>query len=245
MVKSLYDKLNETGVDIVSLNLPDSFWIALWKLDISQRIKLFLWKCLQNSLSTNSKLFGKVNDVDPYYTMCGTEIETTENLLLHCPYAKEIWNSSPNPITLNINISSTFLELCKDWIKNPRKQISLELILTKMWFIWKEKYNRVFENKATTVKNLAMEIQGHVAFWAQRSNLQNKAIYLKKNTLKPLWQAPSKYTLKINVYAAWISDSLPFSYALILRDDTGISGGGKAGQSTTTDLQEAEALGMM
>ncbi|XP_026458944.1 uncharacterized protein LOC113359545 [Papaver somniferum] len=114
-----------------------------------------------------------------------------------------------------------------------------------MWFIWKERCNRVFENKSTTVKNLAMEIQGHVAFWAQRSNLQNKAKKLKKKTLKPLWQAPSKDTLKINVDAAWISDSLPSSYALILRDDTGISGGGKARQSATADPQESEALGVM
>ncbi|XP_026451602.1 uncharacterized protein LOC113351911 [Papaver somniferum] len=175
--------------------------------------------------------------------MCGTEIETTEHLLLHCPYVKEVLNSSPNPISLNIDCSSTFLEKCKDWINNPRKKISLELMFTKMWFIWKEICNKIFENKSTSSNTLAIEIQGYIYFWSKRSSAQDKPKKQRKQTLTPVWKAPLKDTLKINVDDAWISHSLPSSYAIILRDDGGNSGGGKAGQSEALDPQEAEALG--
>ncbi|XP_026458664.1 uncharacterized protein LOC113359206 [Papaver somniferum] len=204
-VKSLYDKLNENATDIVSLDLPKYFWTAIWKLYMSQRIKLFLWKCLQNALSTNFKLYGKVRDVELQCTMCGTATETTEHLLLHCPYATEVCKLAPNPISLNIDSSSTLLTLCKDWINNPRREISLEIMLTKMWFIWKERCNKVFEKKSTSAKSS-----------------RNSRTYF--------------FLVKQKDFAG---------YAIILRDNAGNLGGGKAGQSTSSNPQEVEAIGVL
>ncbi|XP_026383644.1 uncharacterized protein LOC113279154 [Papaver somniferum] len=214
----------------------------MWKLDISQRIKLFLWKCLQNALPANSKLFGKVKDVVPHCTMCGVEIETTEHLLFHCPYAKEVWNSSPYPISLTLDTSSKILDLCKDWLNNPRKEISIELILTKMWFTWKERCNRVFEDKAKTAISMAIEIQRHIYFWSKRSCKPKKTKQVQKKKASPIWKSPQKDSLKINVDAAWISETLPSGYALVMRNGVGPFEGGRAGQSAGSDPQEAEAI---
>lgn len=95
----MYNKLNDSGLDITSLDLPEYFWKSLWSLNILEKIKLFLWKCLQNSLPTNAQLYRKVREVTPLCTMCHTKTETNEHLLFHCPFAKEIWNLLlPQPI---------------------------------------------------------------------------------------------------------------------------------------------------
>ncbi|XP_026398543.1 uncharacterized protein LOC113294367 [Papaver somniferum] len=65
-VKSLYAKLqnNETNQTIQSnQNTPSSitFWTAFWNLNISQRIKIFLWKCINNALPVR-KLLGQYRD---------------------------------------------------------------------------------------------------------------------------------------------------------------------------------------
>ncbi|XP_026457455.1 uncharacterized protein LOC113358140 [Papaver somniferum] len=177
--------------------------------------------------------------------MCKVELETTKHLLFHCPYAKEVWNLSPNPTSLSLNTSSTILDLCKNWINKPTSDISIELLLTKMWFIWKERCDRVFEDKAKSTNCLALEIQRHVDFWSTRKkkNVKYKQVQHKKST--PNWKTPCQNTIKINVDADWISDSVPSSFGLILRNNAGDSEGGRAGPLESSDPQEAEAIGVL
>ncbi|XP_026410577.1 uncharacterized protein LOC113305791 [Papaver somniferum] len=176
--------------------------------------------------------------------MCGNANETTEHLLFHCPCATEVWNLALNPISLNIDTSSTFLYLYQNWIRKPRSEISLELMLTKMWFIWKERCNRAFENKSTSARSLSQAIQGHISFWSKKGSPQSTKINHCKNNSVKTWQAPLGNKIKINFDAARISNNLPSSYVIILRDNAGDTGGGKAGQSTSQDPQEAEAIGV-
>lgn len=41
MVESMYNKLNESGINSSNLSLTDSFWKSLWKLGVSKRTKFF------------------------------------------------------------------------------------------------------------------------------------------------------------------------------------------------------------
>ncbi|XP_026395990.1 uncharacterized protein LOC113290620 [Papaver somniferum] len=114
-----------------------------------------------------------------------------------------------------------------------------------MWFIWKERCDRVFEEKFKSATNLALEIQRYVDFWSTKKRKSAKPSQAKRKNLIPVWKAPSKDNLKINVDATWISEALPYTYALILRNDTGDCQGGRAGHSTGSDPQEAEAIGVL
>ncbi|XP_026431823.1 uncharacterized protein LOC113329069 [Papaver somniferum] len=237
----MYDKLNKPGTEITSLLLPDSFWKSIWKIDMSQRVKVFLWKCIQNVIATNVNLYGKVDNINPNCTMCGENLETAEHLFFHCSYAREIWEMAPNPISLQLDPATPLLDTYKDWIKNPRQEISLELILTKIWMIWKERCNRVFESKIRTTTQLSQDILLHLSFWTRnhsKPTKQNKKI----TAHKPSWIAPVHNTKKINIYAAWDSSITPSSFALILRNDRGYFERSRAGPSRSIDPQEAEAI---
>ncbi|XP_026458612.1 uncharacterized protein LOC113359124 [Papaver somniferum] len=177
--------------------------------------------------------------------MFRNEVETTEHLLFHFPYAKTVWNSSPNPVTLNLDTSITIVDLCKKWMTNPRTDISIELLLTKMWFIWKERCDKIFEDKTKNANILALEIQRHVEFWSTRKRKTTKSKQVQKNKLNPKWKAPNIDTLKINVDASWISEVLPSTCAFILRNYTRDCERGRAGQAAGSDPQEAEPIGVL
>lgn len=86
-IKSMYNKLNERTENLYNLGQPDSFWTHLWKLNLSQRIKIFAWKCLQAAISNNMKLSKFIHDVHPSCYFGCNENETLEHLLLFFPFA--------------------------------------------------------------------------------------------------------------------------------------------------------------
>ncbi|XP_026383428.1 uncharacterized protein LOC113278920 [Papaver somniferum] len=191
--------------------MPDSFWEKLWKLNLPQRIILFTWKCLQNALLVNFKLarFMKVSLKCPFG--CDSD-KTIEHLLFHCSFAKSVWDSNPNPIHLNFDCSVTFLDMCKTLIEKPSIDIPLEIILTKIWFIWKERCNWVFGKKTETIPQLALEIQKHLKYChlekQDNTHSQDNLEQLEKEN----WRLPLVSRLKINVDAAWMFKTEPPGY---------------------------------
>ncbi|XP_026451357.1 uncharacterized protein LOC113351620 [Papaver somniferum] len=109
-----------------------------------------------------------------------------------------------------------------------------------MWLIWKERCDRVFEHKTINSIALSLEIQRHIDFWSTKIFKVAKKTQKKKN--KNPWSAPNLGTPKFNVDATWLSESLPSTYALILRNAAGE--GESAGQAAGLDPQEAEAIGI-
>ncbi|XP_026459934.1 uncharacterized protein LOC113360661 [Papaver somniferum] len=191
-------------------------------------------------------MYNKLNertDVSPNCTFGCIENETIEYLLFHCPYAKSVWASEPSPLNINFDNSKKFLDICKHWLENDNPIVPLEIILTKVWFIWKERCNRSFEKTEQTYSQLALEIQRHLSFWYKDS-------YQEKDTStrfkeKPIWDAPSHDQKKLNIDAVWTSVNEPSSFSLILRNDAGKFVQGRAGSISATSPEEAEALGLL
>lgn len=76
-VKSLYAKLLNPSI-LVS-HETKRFWKGLWSMDTSQRIKLFIWKCLQDALTTKTKIKSALYE-DNNCVFCNSE----RNLLITC-----------------------------------------------------------------------------------------------------------------------------------------------------------------
>lgn len=86
-VKSLYAKLLNPMGSIAPKT--KSFWQSLWNMDTSQRIKLFTWKCLQDTLPTRQKL-GSHMDVETQCIFCKQVVESTYHLFFECDYATAV-----------------------------------------------------------------------------------------------------------------------------------------------------------
>jgi len=79
---------------------PD-LWKHIWHSQTLSKIKLFLWQACHNALPTRDNLYRRKIVPDPVCSICNMEAETTEHILLLCPWTAPIWNAAP----LHIKIS--------------------------------------------------------------------------------------------------------------------------------------------
>ena len=70
-------------------------WKQLWKLKVKQKLKVFIWKGLNNALPVNELIFARTKMGDPRCTGCGEEEETVEHLFFHCKKAEHAWRIAP------------------------------------------------------------------------------------------------------------------------------------------------------
>ena len=70
-------------------------WKQLWKLNVKQKLKVFIWKGMNNALPVNELIFVRTKIGDPICTGCGEEEETVEHLFFRCKNAEQVWNISP------------------------------------------------------------------------------------------------------------------------------------------------------
>nr|KYP39554.1 Putative ribonuclease H protein At1g65750 family [Cajanus cajan] len=65
---------------------------AVWKWKGPERIRLFLWRVLHDSLLTNLTRFERGLGPDPTCSICMQEEEDTIHVLRDCEFAGEVWN---------------------------------------------------------------------------------------------------------------------------------------------------------
>ncbi|KAF4370788.1 hypothetical protein G4B88_030508 [Cannabis sativa] len=95
----------------------DPIWGHIWKLKISERMKLFLWKLGRDILPFGERLqriFG--NEV--MCAICDEQEDSAVHLFCHCPLAKSLWLASPWGVrSEELNLYSS-LQLLK-WLLEP------------------------------------------------------------------------------------------------------------------------------
>lgn len=70
-------------------------WKNLLQLPVKQKLKHFLWKCLNNYLPVNELLAHRFKIAYPRCKYCGDAIETIQHALLLCNKAHEIYKLAP------------------------------------------------------------------------------------------------------------------------------------------------------
>ncbi|XP_078157436.1 uncharacterized protein LOC144553211 [Carex rostrata] len=92
-VKKAYANL--AGNDCVRDDDQRKFWNWIWKKgNILPRIRLFLWKAVQNALPLSATLASRFN-CDSSCATCGEQGENAKHMLFTCPFARGCWFSSP------------------------------------------------------------------------------------------------------------------------------------------------------
>lgn len=70
-------------------------WNFVWKLQVPQRIRFFLWLALHNRLMTNVNRFIRKLSDDPRCLACGEVEESVEHILRKCPTATMVRRKFP------------------------------------------------------------------------------------------------------------------------------------------------------
>lgn len=119
----------------------------MWNLELLERVKVFIWKCLRDILSVCSNLNTRMQNISPLCPLCGAEEETIGHLFCFCNITRAVWNNNTlPPPTLSFSSAIAF----KDWLLDQiicykDEKLFLPFIST-LWSIWKNRNQLVFSN---------------------------------------------------------------------------------------------------
>ncbi|XP_027098791.1 uncharacterized protein [Coffea arabica] len=125
-------------------------WKVMWRLKLKHKLKIFLWKCLNNALPVRELINGRTKAGDPICRRCGEEVETVEHLLLNCRETKHIWHIAP----IQWDGMQEHHGCFKRWwisVTEARHRIAgsqhLALTVNILWQIWKARNDMEFTGK--------------------------------------------------------------------------------------------------
>ncbi|XP_026428871.1 uncharacterized protein LOC113324797 [Papaver somniferum] len=186
-----------------------------------------------------------MSDVDEKCIFCHEHIEILEHLFFFpaCAYSKSVWNLPPFTGGINSNsVPLSFKEHYNQW--QVEGDTLTETCATKCRFIWKERCNRIFEEKCTSSLQLSITIQRHINYLSKpRRNMNQQTscanLVAHKNIL---WTLPESQCNKINYDASWVSAVDNAGYRLILQNDAGEGRAAKSGIFKASCPEKYEAL---
>ncbi|XP_071698924.1 uncharacterized protein [Rutidosis leptorrhynchoides] len=131
---------------------------------IPQKIGIFIWRAKQNRLPVRSEL--DIRGIDLHSTrcpVCDDSIETLEHLLLHCKFAKDIWNRILHWWKVDdLKITNlTDLALAKNLNVKTFTGVSIwqAIIWITGYHIWKNRNDIVFGKKVSCAPKIIADIQ--------------------------------------------------------------------------------------
>jgi len=92
-----------------------TFWRDIWKLQLTDRLRIFIWKIAWNIFPTTQRLQSIIPAYHPDAScpLCKSGPDSIRHLFFHCHFARVVWRLSPWPL------DSTTLDspnLC-DWVR--------------------------------------------------------------------------------------------------------------------------------
>lgn len=94
--KTLYTYLTPISIG------PHMPWTKLWSLPLPSKVKLFLWKDLQNRLPMRARLRKFIQSINPTCVLCHLKPETTSHLLCSSTASTNLWQSMHRSFLINM-----------------------------------------------------------------------------------------------------------------------------------------------
>lgn len=133
---------------------PDIANNSIWKLQITPKLRHFLWRFVSRAIGIAENLRRRNMNVNPYCSRCCTAVETSDHALFSCPQVTMIWRATGIPIHLICNPDITIEEKLRYifQIHNNAQveQVTRYLPLWLMWRIWKSRNDLVFNRRTTS-----------------------------------------------------------------------------------------------
>lgn len=138
-------------------------WLAnVWNIKTAEKVKLFIWKSLQNALPVGEQFAIRSIPISPLCKRCNTE-ESILHLLFQCPYAAKVWELAPLATMINTDSLTT----CQEAWERVRKISSLPpsgidagtLSSWIIWSLWISRNQLTFQNRNFTPEETVQKAQ--------------------------------------------------------------------------------------
>ena len=125
-------------------------WQSIWKAKVPPRVAFFSWTAALGRLLTADNLRCRRVILVSWCCMCKADGESVDHLLLHCRYAKELWDLVFAMFGVCWVMPGGVRELFACWQgkmgKHPKHLIWRAVPHCLMWCIWRERNLRIFED---------------------------------------------------------------------------------------------------
>ncbi|KAL5761431.1 hypothetical protein ACOSP7_017695 [Xanthoceras sorbifolium] len=122
------------GVSSSSSN-DHKWWLYLWNLNISPKIKIFLWRVCLDALPTLSNLFKRKVSASPCCKRCSVEEESVAHALFWCSKSKSVWQDSMfGGLVADLKVCSGF-DIVR-WLSCQSTREDFEFLCILLWNLW-------------------------------------------------------------------------------------------------------------
>ena len=109
--------------------------------------------------------------------MCEEEEETIDHLLIHCKFAKMLWDLLLSIVGISWVVPNTVLHTLIAWqgaaVGKKRKKIWLAAPLCLFWNLWRARNRLVFDNEAPSVQRIKANFVTNLWSWAKMHRVDN------------------------------------------------------------------------
>nr|XP_027123998.1 uncharacterized protein LOC113740655 [Coffea arabica] len=196
--KETQERVGYKGAGPSTHNAAKQMWSCLWKLNIKQKLKTFMWKCINNSLSVKEVIFSRTKKEDPIYKACGEGVETVKHMLLNCRQAKQ---DGEEHLGLTVNILWQVWKSRNEWEFNNKQRHAMTTIkkAQEEWMEFCEAYKQKEQvSTAETTANQMPRIEEENA-----EVIQVKIAALSKPNSKEVGIGVTTMTEGNVIVAAW------------------------------------------
>ncbi|KAK9047567.1 hypothetical protein V6N11_053406 [Hibiscus sabdariffa] len=150
-LKSAYDRCAPP-----ILENTDPLWNQIWKLQVPQRIRCFLWLASRQKLMTNLHRYRRTLTDDPFCPLCQEAEESIIHTLRDCARLQQVWWYIVPPSLAG----SFFSNSIKVWLRQNlcsnilfHNSISWKLVFASiLWQFWKSRNDVVFAGDSASVE---------------------------------------------------------------------------------------------
>jgi hypothetical protein len=165
-VKSFYTQLTFSG--------HGSFpWKSIWKAKVPPRVVFFVWTAALGKILTADNLRRRGMIVVSWCCMCKADGESVDHLLLHCPYAKELWDMIFGLFGLQWVMPKRVIDLFSCWYGSVGRHSVIWKAIPHciMWCLWRERNARIFEDCELSVVELKLHFYRSLLDWMSVTGL--------------------------------------------------------------------------
>ncbi|CAN6215731.1 unnamed protein product, partial [Urochloa humidicola] len=217
-------------------------WKSIWKLNIPQKIKVFLWRVVNNALATRLNKWKRHLERDNRCELCGLETESEFHALVSCDHARNLRSALRQHWTLPDD--KQFAYTGPDWLLMLLTQVSQDvaaLISLMLWKTWSLRNDVTHGAKpkpiASSIRfllNYAESLQ-LTQYFTGNEDLKGKQTILSKSEQRRQkeenrrimhasegWKPPDQGWVKVNVDGAFDPLTGRAGIGIVIRDNLGI-----------------------
>ncbi|KAH9653988.1 putative reverse transcriptase/RNA-dependent DNA polymerase [Citrus sinensis] len=195
-------------------------WSVIWKLEIPEKVKVFMWRAAQDLLPTAGNLWKKKALQDPWCQRCGKKGENVFHALIKCKLSQKVWNQTKFKEDLEGMENQDMFTAMKA-IAEKRNTRDVALFVSLCWAIWHSRNLFIFERRKEDPRFPVARAEATIEVYRKVKVPQMQIEGRQKSNHEQTWKPPPEGYVKVNTDAAIYMEEQKVGLGIIIRDSKG------------------------